>query len=586
MKFLVLFVALFLAACAHNSNENLSGENKKFNELLTRHWDENMERYPEWSTWVNYKGGIYNDRWSEVSLEAVEKSKAFTLKQFEDLKQIDGSKLSGKWKHYYDLYFADKKQDIEGFKFPGHFLVMNQLGGFQQSIANLLSRMPTRTKKDYENILARLEKAPAQIEGNLLFLKEGLKRGITPPKVTLSDVPRQFDAMIVKDFKKNPLVKAFQKYPKDFNESLKKDYTARAKKYLAQVIPYFERAKKYVQEQYIPNCRKEIAFSTMPNGKAWYNYSIKSYTTLDKSADEIHELGLREVERIKKEMQKVISQVKYKGSFKKFLKYLRTDRRFFYKKKEDLLKDYRAISKIADGRLLRVFKKLPQTPYGVEPTPAYMEKSAPTAYYYRGNIEAGKPGIFYANTYDLKSRPKWEMVPLTLHEAMPGHHLQIMIAVEQEAKPELLKFGGYTGYIEGWGLYAESLGEEMEMYEDPYDKFGQLTYEMWRAIRLVVDTGMHAKGWSREKAIQFFLDHAPKTKHDVVVEVDRYIIWPGQALSYKLGELKIKELRNFAKAKLGEKFDIREYHYQVLKDGAVPLGLLDSNIKNWVNSQL
>jgi uncharacterized protein (DUF885 family) len=585
MKFWVLFVALFLSACSHTPSDKPTGENEKLNDLLARHWDENMERYPEWSTWVNYKGGIYNDRWSETSLEAVDKNKAFTKRQFKELNEIDSTKLKGKWKHYFDLYHADMKRDIEGFKFPGHYLVMNQLGGFQQGIANMLSRMPTRTKKDYENILARLDKAPQKIEGNLLFLKEGLKRGITPPKVTLSDVPRQFDAMLEKDFKKNPLVKPFQKYPKEFDEKLKKEYTARAKKMLAKVIPVFAKAKKYVKDVYIPNCRKNIAFSSMPNGSEWYNHSIKSYTTLDKKADNIHQLGLSEVKRIKAKMKKVMAQVKYKGSFKKFLKYLRTDRKFYYKKKENLLKDYRAISKIADGRLLRVFKNLPRTPYGVEPTPAYMEKSAPTAYYYRGNIEAGKPGIFYANTYDLKSRPKWEMVPLTLHEAMPGHHLQIMIAVEQEAKPELLKFGGYTGYIEGWGLYAESLGEDMEMYEDPYDKFGQLTYEMWRAIRLVVDTGMHAKGWTRKQAIQFFLDNAPKTKHDVTVEVDRYIIWPGQALSYKLGELKIKELRNYAKAQLGEKFDIREYHHQVLKDGAVPLGLLDSNIKNWVKTQ-
>lgn len=580
MKALILTLILLFTSCAHNT---LNSEEKKLNELLARHWDENMERYPEWSTWVNYKGGIYNDRWSEMSLESVEKNKEFTKRQFSEIKEIDKEDLNGKWRLYYDLYYADLEESIEGFQFPGHYLVMDQLGGFQQNIANLLSRMPTRTPRDFENILKRMESVPERIAANVLFLKEGLKKGITPPKVTLSDVPRQFDAMIVKDFKKNPIVKAFQKYPQDFSDDQKRNFTKRAKKLLAKIIPSFKEAKLYVEKEYIPHCRREIGFSTLPNGKAWYDYSIKSYTTLEKKAEDIHQLGLREVARIKGEMKGVIKKLKYKGSFKSFLKYLRTHPRFFYKKKEDLLRDYRAIAKVADGRLLRVFKKLPQTPYGIEPTPEYMEKSAPTAYYYRGNIDAGKPGIFYANTYDLKTRPKWEMVPLTLHEAMPGHHLQIMIAVEQEEKPDLLKYGGYTGYIEGWGLYAESLGKEMEMYDDLYDRFGQLTYEMWRAIRLVVDTGIHAKGWSRKQAIQYFLDHAPKTKHDVTVEVDRYIIWPGQALSYKLGELKIKELRKYAKEKLGDKFDLREYHHQVLKEGAVPLTLLDSNIKEWVS---
>lgn len=587
MRLIVFLMLTFVLSCSQQQKTNLnSAEDIKLNQLLTKHWDENMERYPEWSTWVNYKDGLYNDRWSEVSLAEVENSKTFTKRKLTELMQIREQKLTEKNKLYYSLYKERLQHSISGFQFPGHYLVLNQLGGFQQDIANLLSRMPARNKKDFENILARLKGVPAQIEGNLNMLKAGLKLGITPPQVTLADVPNQFDAMIEKDFTKNPLVKAFQKFPNTVSSQEQELLVNEAKKYLEIAITSFTQAKQFVQNDYIPNCRKEIGFSSVPNGKQWYDYNIKGYTTLDMSAESIHQLGLNEVNRIKSEMLKVMQQVKYKGSFKQFLEYLRTDQKFFFKDKENLLKQYRNISKIADGRLLRVFKTLPRTPYGVEPTPDYMEKSAPTAYYYRGNISAGKSGIFYANTYNLNSRPKWEMVPLTLHEAMPGHHLQIMIALEQESKPDILKYGGYTGYIEGWGLYAESLGEEMEMYEDPYDKIGQLTYEMWRAIRLVVDTGMHAKGWSREQAIQFFLDHAPKTKHDVIVEVDRYIIWPGQALAYKLGELKFKELRNYAAEKLKEKFDLREYHHQVLKDGAVPLPLLDQKIKFWVKNTL
>lgn len=582
MKIFIISLILIFASCSSSSTKNLIGEDKKLNDLFTKHWEANMERYPEWSTWVNYKDGIYNDRWSEVSFEAVEESKKFTKEKLNDLKTINQEKLSDRWSLYYTLYLEDLKEGIEGDQFPGHLMVISQLGGFQQGIATMLNQMPKRKKQDYENLLKRLEGVPQKIEGHLKFLKEGLKKGITPPKVTLSDIPNQFDAMLEKDFTKNPLVKSFQKYPDFFTKEEKQSYTERAKKLLAKIHPVFKEAKRFVVEEYIPGCRKDVGFSSLPNGLAWYNYNIKSYTTLDKTADEIHQIGLSEVKRIKTKMLQVIKDLKYQGDFTSFLTHLRTHPKFFYKKREDLLRDYRAIAKKADGRLLKVFKTLPKTPYGVEPTPSYMEKSAPTAYYYSGNLEAGKPGLFYANTYNLKARPKWEMVPLTLHEAMPGHHLQIMIAMEQEAKPELIKNSGYTGFVEGWGLYAESLGEDMEMYEDLHDKFGQLTYEMWRAIRLVVDTGIHAKGWSRQKAIDYFLANAPKTKHDVTVEVDRYISWPGQALAYKLGELKFKELRELARKTLGDKFDVREYHHQALKEGALPLSVLDQNIHEWL----
>jgi uncharacterized protein (DUF885 family) len=291
------------------------------------------------------------------------------------------------------------------------------------------------------------------------------------------------------------------------------------------------------------------------------------------------------VKRIYGEMERIKAATGFTGPMKDFFVYLQTDAKFFFTDKDELISAYRDIAKRADPQLMKLFKTLPRTPYGVLPVPGYAEKSQTTAYYYPGAAETGRPGYFFANTYALDTRPKWEMEPLTLHEAVPGHHLQISLSQEMGELPAFRRFGGYTAFVEGWGLYAESLGEEMGFYTDPYAKFGQLTYEMWRAIRLVVDTGMHALGWTREQAIDYFKQHAGKTEHDIIVEVDRYIVWPGQALAYKLGELKIKELRAFAAKELGTKFDVRLFHDEVLKSGAVPLALLDEQIRTWVAEQ-
>jgi uncharacterized protein (DUF885 family) len=308
-------------------------------------------------------------------------------------------------------------------------------------------------------------------------------------------------------------------------------------------------------------------------------------TTTDLTPKEIHEIGLREVERIRGEMEAVIEESGFEGTFQEFLEFLRTDERFFFDTAEELLTTYRDIAKRVDPKLVEQFGTLPRLPYGVTPVPDYAAESQTTAYYQPGSLEAGRPGYFNANTYDLKSRPSWEMEALTLHEAVPGHHLQISLAQELEDVPEFRKQMGTTAFVEGWALYAESLGEEMGFYQDPYSKFGQLTYEMWRAIRLVVDTGIHSLGWSRERAIEMFERNTGKARHDIEVEVDRYIVWPGQALAYKIGELKIKELRAFAEEELGERFDVRELHDRILENGAVPLDVLETHIRDWVAAE-
>jgi len=308
-------------------------------------------------------------------------------------------------------------------------------------------------------------------------------------------------------------------------------------------------------------------------------------TTTKLTAMEIHQIGLREVKRIRAQMEEIKKQSGFKGSLAEFFKYLRTDKRFYYQKGTELLAGYRDISKRADPELIKLFGILPRQPYGIRPVPAYIERSVTTAYYQPGSTTAGRPGYFYANTYNLTVRPKWEMEALTLHEAVPGHHLQLALADELTGLPEFRKYGRYTVYVEGWALYAESLGEEMGFYTDPYSKFGQLTYEMWRAIRLVVDTGMHELDWSRQQAIDYFKANAGKTEHDIIVEIDRYIVWPGQALAYKMGELKIKELRTHAEKTLADKFDIRLFHDEVLRHGAVPLDILEAQVKAWIETR-
>jgi uncharacterized protein (DUF885 family) len=296
-------------------------------------------------------------------------------------------------------------------------------------------------------------------------------------------------------------------------------------------------------------------------------------------------LGLKEVARIDGEMKQLVKDIKFKGSYEDFQDFLKEDKQFYYKNPEDLLAGYRDIAKRVDPELIKLFGKLPRLPYGIVAVPAYSEKSQPTAYYNDGSIASGRAGYFYANTYDLKSRPKWEMEALTLHEAVPGHHLQIALASEMENVPEFRKYGFYTSYVEGWGLYAESLGAELGLYKDPYQKYGQLTYEMWRALRLVVDTGIHALGWEREQSIEYMLNNISKPKHDIVVEVDRYIVWPGQATAYKIGELKIKELRHKATDELGDKFDIRKFHDVVLAQGAIPLSVLEKNVDEYIKGE-
>jgi len=559
-------------------------DSERFQELVGMTYEYTMLSFPEFATFLGDPRG--QDRWSD-------QSEAITLQRQQDamtlvaaLENIDRNALTANEQVNYDLLYNRQKLDIEGQQFPNEMMPINQMGGVQQDIAQMMAISQPKNAQAYANMIARLEKTPEVVDQTIAWMRKGMEAGVTPPAITLRDVPQQIRNQLVDEPDQSPLLGAFKQFPANVDSlqqaSLRKQAEAA---YSEKVAPAFEKLLVFVESEYLPAARESIGMGDLPNGKAWYAYNVKQTTTTDLTPEQIHQIGLDEVKRIRGEMEEVIQSSGFEGSFEEFLVFLRTDPQFYHETKEGLLREYRDIAKRADPELMKLFGKLPRTPYGVIPVPAYAEKSQTTAYYQRGSVEAGRPGNFFANTYALDTRPRWEMEALTLHEAVPGHHLQLALQDELEDVPWYRRVGGYTAYIEGWGLYSESLGEEMGFYQDPYSKFGQLTYEMWRAIRLVVDTGMHQLGWTRQQAIDYFMANAGKQEHDVTVEVDRYIVWPGQALAYKIGELKIKELRAYASDELGEGFDIREFHDEVLGRGALPLSVLEANIRAWVETK-
>ncbi|HVT58292.1 MAG TPA: DUF885 domain-containing protein [Thermoanaerobaculia bacterium] len=546
---------------------------------LTWRWA--LQEYPELATSIGVPGE--NDRWSDSSLAAIARRNALAPKVVAAAESIDRSRLNAAERLNYDLFLRQARLEVEGNRFHREYLAISQMGGVQQGIPQLLSYMPTQTIAQYRDVLARLRGIPRVIEDTMALLERGRAAGITPPRVTLRDVPAQVVAQLVDDPAKSPMLTAFTKFPAAIaapeQEALRREaYEV----FRGAVAPAFRKLHDYLEATYVPQARDSIAMSAMPDGQAWYAYAVRTQTTTDLAPRQIHEIGLAEVKRIRAEMDALIQKIGFKGSFADFQLFLRTDPRFFFTSSEELLTAYRDLCKRIDPQLIKLFGKLPRLPYGVQRMPAYSEKSQTSAYYDPGSLAGGRPGYFFVNTYDLKSRPKWGMEQLALHEAVPGHHLQVALAQELEGVPEWRKYDSYTAYAEGWGLYAESLGAEVGLYQDPYSDFGRLTAEIWRALRLVVDTGLHALGWTRQQAIDYMKANSANTEHDITVEVDRYIVWPGQALAYKIGELKIKEVRAYAEKELGPKFDLRSFHDHVLANGALPLDVLDGQIRAWV----
>lgn len=555
-------------------------------------WKYWMTEYPEVATSFGYPG--QNARWTDYSPAAVDARATYLRESTGRLSAIDRASLDANDGLNYDLYRDLLDTAVAGLEFHNDalpirgviphnlFMPINQLEGIAQDIPHILTLMPTATREDYENILSRLQGVRPLVDQTIALMEQGLAAGLTPPKITMRDVPAQVEAQLVGDPLKSPMLEPFTKWPASIPDKDRADLTARATAaYRGGVVPALTKLRDFLVSRYIPACREMIAAGALPNGAAMYAYNVKWHVTTGDTPQQIHEIGLAEVKRIRAEMDQVAASTGFKGSTGDFKRYLRTNPKFFFRDAPSLLTAYRDIAKRAEPELAHLFGRLPQTPYGVEPVPDAVAPSQTTAYYDPGSFAAGRPANMFANTYKLDSRPSWEMTALTMHEAVPGHHIQISLAQEMQGLPEFRKNSSYTAFVEGWALYSESLGDEMGLYKDPYAKFGQLTYEAWRAVRLVIDTGLHSMGWTRDQAIEYFRANTAKTDQDIVVEVDRYIVWPGQALGYKMGQLKIRELRTNAERQLGPRFNVRAFHDVVLGQGAVPLGVLERQVKAW-----
>ncbi|RED47127.1 uncharacterized protein (DUF885 family) [Winogradskyella eximia] len=560
-------------------SKNFSSESERLKVLFEIYTESQLEASPGMATFLGKPG--YNHLWDDVSPEGTKKNLAI-LKILNDSKDwFKPENLTEEDKVNFNIYnrsVGDQYALVS--QFPEQYLIIDQIQGIHTYIPVIIQMMPTNSPKALEDILARLEGISELLQNLETTLTEGINKGIVMPRNTVAQVPMQLASMV----SENPIESLFYTPFKNLEEhdALKE----KAKTIISNSVnPAFSRFNSFMTDTYLPNTRESYGISELPNGTAWYNALIKSHTTTNKTAQEIHDIGLSEVARLLVEMEKVKSDTGFNGDLNAFNTFLKEDPQFYFDTPEELLSAYRDICKKIDPVLPQLFGKLPRLPYGVKKVPAYSEQANTTAYYYPGSLQAGIAGYFYANTYKLESRPKWEMEALTIHEAVPGHHLQISLAQELENVPEFRTMLNFTAFVEGWGLYSESLGPELGMYQDKYSKYGQLTYEMWRAMRLVVDTGIHAFGWTRQEAIDYFKKNSGKTENDITVEVDRYIAWPGQALAYKIGELKIKELRKKSEDILKEQFDIRAFHDVVLGSGSVPLDVLEGNVNQWINNQ-
>ena len=554
-------------------------ENIKFISYLENDWQKNLDENPLFASYVGDKRA--NDKINPNSISQFNEERQSEIDSLNELYEIDQSKLNEENKLNFKLKEFGHKSSIGLTDFPIYYLRLNQRGGIQ-SFYETGNRLVYNTKDDYFDWLSRLKQFPANIINSLEINKEGLSKGITQPKLITQGVVTQIDAILNSNIENNPYLKVFLEADESIVSVDEKNQLIQEAKDLIinEINPAYEELNLFLKDEYLTKSRDSIGIGDVPGGRKHYEYLAKYFTTTNLTPDEIHQIGLNEIERIRSEMNEIIKQVNWDGDFNSFLDYLRTSPRFYYDNSEDLFNAYLIMSKTIDPLLTKIFKVFPRAPYGVIPIP---DESAPfttTAYY--NSPSPGRPGYFYANLYKPESRPKYEIPVLTVHEAVPGHHFQISIAQELENVPSFRKYQGITAFVEGWGLYSEELGEFMGIYDDPYDKFGQLTYDMWRAIRLVVDTGMHYKGWSREEAINLFIENSAKSILDINNEVDRYIAWPGQALAYKIGQLKILELRNRAERLLGEKYDIKDFHHEVLKRGSLPLDLLEYYIDEWI----
>jgi prolyl oligopeptidase len=554
-----------------------------FINLLDEVWEWQLAENPMFASQLGDRR--YNDRWSDTSLNAIERRQAETRAFLQRLYSIDRSGLSEADQLNYELFRRALQNSVDSFAFSGHLIPFNQRGGVQ-NLDNNTNSLSFVTVKDYEDWLVRLSKVDVVIEQSINLAEKGRKSAMMSPKILMQRIPDQLEIQLVDDPESSPFYKVFEEMPNSISDEDQARLRALARETIAEtVLPAYRELDEYFSGTYLPASRESIGLSELPNGSEWYEHLAHQFTTTQMSPDDIHRLGLNEVRRIRDEMQKIIDGLDFGGSFEDFLVFLRTDPQFYFDNPDDLYQAYLATSKRIDPELVKLFGKLPRMPYGVKPIPDAIAPDTTTAYYSRPAADGSRAGTYWVNLYKPEVRPKYEIEVLSVHEAMPGHHLQIALQQELPDTPNFRRFMGFTAFVEGWGLYSESLGYDLGLYKDEYSQFGQLTYEMWRAVRLVVDTGIHYKGWTRQQAIDFFKDHAAKTELDIINEIDRYIGMPGQALAYKIGQLKMKSIRENAERTLGNDFDVRAFHDELLGGGALPLDILEQRMDAWIVTQ-
>lgn len=580
MKRLLILLSLFLLALPALAADEVA----KLHDLFDRSWEIRLKEDPFFATSVGRHE--YNDRVPSATLADLERQNAQTKAFLAELAAVDRSKLPTGEVVNYDIFKRQLVNGIEGFELGDYQMPFNADSGFHTGLARMPEEIPLATVKDYDNYLSRLKALPRFMHEQIELMRMGIRRGMTVPRATLDGYENTIAAHVLDDPTKSVFWAPFEKIPSNIPEADRERLRREGRTAVMDgAIASYREFLGFYRKEYEPNARKTLAASELPNGRAYYAQQIRQFTTLDLTPEEIHKIGLGEVERISREMNEVMKQVGFKGDFAAFLQFLRTDPRFYVKTPEELLAHASWIAKRMDGKLPSLFKTLPRLPYTVQPVPPELAPKYTAGRYVEAPQGSLQSGIYWVNTYKLDSRPLYNLEALTLHEAVPGHHLQIARSRELEELPNFRRFSYISAFGEGWGLYSEWLGLEAGFYTDPYSNFGRLTYEMWRAARLVVDTGLHSMGWTRQQAIDYMATRTALPLHEVETEIDRYISWPGQALSYKLGELKIKELRKKAEQALGNRFDVREFHDVVLGSGSVPLSVLEDNVVRWIGTQ-
>jgi len=563
-----------------------TGTRQQLDALFESYFEDNLRANPLLATFIG--DHRYDDLLpNSIGPEELAAARAMSQRYLAAIRAIDPSGLSPSERISYDIFLYEREREVRGERFPFHLLPINQTGGLltlMPALGSGTNAQPFATTADYERWLKRLEGLAVWMDQAVLNMREGAAKGVVQPRPVMEKVLVQLDAMVVPQASDSLYFTPVKQFPEDFSaadrERLKAAYTRVLD---LKLLPAYRRLRDFVRDEYLPQTRSSVAWTALPDGQAWYGYYVQEHTTTNMTPEQIHQLGLSEVSRILGEMDRVRQQVGFKGDLQAFFNHLETDPRYYYTNGADLLRDYGLLKTRIDAALPRLFSVFPKADYEVREVEAFRAESAAGGSYQPPPADGSRPGIFYVNTYNLKAQPKYGMETLSLHEAAPGHHFQVSIQQELEGVPRFRRFGGdYTAYVEGWALYAEYLGKELGFFTDPYQWFGRLNDEQLRAMRLVVDTGLHAKGWTREQAIKYMLDNSTLAESDVVSEVERYIAWPGQALGYKVGDLRIQGLRHKAEQALGPKFDVRDFHREVLSDGAVPLDVLEAKVDRWI----